>query len=116
MQPSAPAVALGLPFAGLLASMALFPIVAPRFWHRRMGGVALAWSACCCSSCRPLASGVGAAASAAWHALLIDYLPFVTMLLALYTAGGGVLLRGGSGGHAARQHGDAGAGHGAWSW
>ena len=30
--------------------------------------------------------------------LLIEYLPFVTMLLALYTAGGGVLLRGGPAG------------------
>ena len=50
--------------------------------------------------CRPqaLASGPGAAAAAAWHALLIDYLPFVTLLLALYTAGGGVLLRGGPAG------------------
>ena len=29
---------------------------------------------------------------------MIDYLPFVTLLLALYTAGGGVLLRGGPAG------------------
>ena len=35
---------------------------------------------------------------AAWHALLVEYLPFMTMLLALYTAGGGVLVRGGSAG------------------
>jgi len=43
-------------------------------------------------------SGIGAAAAAIWHALLIDYLPFVTLLLALYAAGGGVLLRGGPAG------------------
>ena len=97
MQPSAPAVAWGLPFAGLLASMAVFPIVAPRFWHRRMWGVAFAWSAVLVL-CQALASGPGAAAAAVRHALLIDYLPFVTLLLALYTAGGGVLLRGGPAG------------------
>ena len=97
MQSSAPAVAWGLPFAGLLASMAVFPVVAPRFWHRRMGGVAFAWSAVL-MLCQALASGPGAAAAAVWHALLIDYLPFVTLLLALYTAGGGVLLRGGPAG------------------
>ena len=44
--------------------------------------------------------------------LLVDYLPFIALLLALYTTGGGVLLRGGPAGHAGRQHGDAGAGHG----
>jgi Na+/H+ antiporter NhaD/arsenite permease-like protein len=94
MQPSAPALAWGLPFAGVLTSMAIFPIVAPRFWHRRMGGVALAWSIALLA---PLAlvSGPSAAAAAAWHALLVDYLPFIALLLALYTAGGGVLLRGG---------------------
>ena len=97
MQPSAPALAWGLPFAGLLASMALFPIVAPRFWHRRMGSVAFAWSVALLGQ-QALASGPAAAAAAAWHALLVDYLPFIALLLALYTAGGGVLLRGGPAG------------------
>ena len=97
MQSSAPALAWGIPFAGFLASMAVLPVVAPRFWHRRMGVVAFAWSAALLSA-EALASGLGAAAAAIWHALLIDYLPFVTLLLALYAAGGGVLLRGGPAG------------------
>jgi Na+/H+ antiporter NhaD/arsenite permease-like protein len=94
MQPSVPALAWGIPFAGMLASMALLPIVAPRFWHRRMAAVAFTWSAVLLTQ-QALASGPGAAAGAAWHALLVEYLPFVSLLLALYTAGGGVLLRGG---------------------
>jgi Na+/H+ antiporter NhaD/arsenite permease-like protein len=94
MQPSAPALVWGIPFAGMLASMAVFPVVAPRFWHRRMGSVAFAWSAALLAA-EAATFGVGTAVTAAWHALLIDYLPFVTLLLALYTAGGGVLLRGG---------------------
>jgi Na+/H+ antiporter NhaD/arsenite permease-like protein len=97
MQPSAPGLQLGFPFLGLLASMAVFPIVAPRFWHRRMGSVAFAWSAVLVVQ-EALVVGVGAAAAATWHAILIEYLPFVTLLLALYTAGGGVLLRGGPAG------------------
>ncbi len=36
--------------------------------------------------------------------MLIEYLPFVTLLLALYIAGGGVLLRGGPAGTPLRQH------------
>ncbi len=94
MQPTAPALVWGLPFAGLLASMAVFPIVAPRFWHRRMGGIALAWSAVLLVQ-QGVANGPVVAVVTAWHAILVDYLPFISLLLALYTAGGGVLLRGG---------------------
>jgi Na+/H+ antiporter NhaD/arsenite permease-like protein len=94
MQPSAPGLVAAIPFAGLLASMAVFPILAPRFWHRRMGVVALLWSMALLAG-QAHALGVGAAAAAVWLAMVNDYLPFVTLLLALYTAGGGVLLRGG---------------------
>ncbi len=97
MQSSVPALAWGLPFAGLLASMALFPILAPRFWRRRMGGVASAWSAAMLLQ-QALAHGPAAAAASVWHALLVDYLPFISLLLALYAAGGGVLMRGGPAG------------------
>jgi Na+/H+ antiporter NhaD/arsenite permease-like protein len=100
MQPSAPALTWGIPFAGLLASMAIVPIVAPRFWHRRMGLLALAWSAALVAQ-QVAAVGFGAAVAGAWRALLINYLPFITLLLALYAASGGVLLRGGLAGTAA---------------
>jgi Na+/H+ antiporter NhaD/arsenite permease-like protein len=94
MQPIAPALTAGLPFAGLLLSMAVFPIVAPRFWQRRMGLVALAWCVMLLAQ-QALTEGAHATALAAWHALLLDYVPFITMLLALYTTGGGILVRGG---------------------
>lgn len=100
MQPSAlPATSLawGLPFVGILVSIALIPMLAPRFWRRHMGTVALAWSAALLVPLA-LAAGGRAAAVLAWHALLVDYLPFITLLLALYTIGGGVLLRGGPAG------------------
>lgn len=89
-----PAGIWGLPFAGLLLSVALMPILAPRLWHRRMGLVCVAWSA---ALLLPLAvkAGPGTAAAEAWHAVLVEYLPFVSLLLALYSAGGGILLTGG---------------------
>ncbi len=89
----APGLAWGLPFVGVLLSIALLPMLAPRFWHRRMGGVSLVWSL---ALLLPMAllSGIGPAAAAAWHALVLEYLPFVTLLLALYTAAGGILVRG----------------------
>jgi Na+/H+ antiporter NhaD/arsenite permease-like protein len=96
MQPSAPALAWGIPFLGMLVSIALIPMLAPRFWHRRMGAVAFAWSALLLVQ-ETVIIGARAAAASAWHAILIEYLPFVTLLRALDTAGGGVL-RGGPGG------------------
>ncbi|HEY3846564.1 MAG TPA: sodium:proton antiporter, partial [Acetobacteraceae bacterium] len=92
-----PGLPWGLPFLGLLLSIAILPALAPRFWIRRMGLVSLAWSLALLLP-RAAEAGVGVAASEAWHALLIEYLPFATLLLALYTAGGGVHLRGGPAG------------------
>ncbi len=87
----------GLPFLGMLLSIALFPILAPRFWHKWMGLVALFWSL---DLLLPMAftSGVGAASFAVWHAAWVEFLPFVLLLLALFTAGGGILVRGGPSG------------------
>ena len=93
----APSPVWGLPFLGMLLSIALFPILAERFWHKRMGLVALFWSL---SLLLPMAvvSGFGAAGFAVWHAAWVEFLPFVLLLLALFAAGGGILMRGGPSG------------------
>ena len=84
----------GIPFAGMLLSIAILPIVAPRFWHKRMGLVALIWSL---ALVIPVAivSGIGVAAFTVWHAAWVEFLPFVLLLLALFACGGGILVRGG---------------------
>ncbi len=87
-------ILLGVPFAGMLLSIALFPVFAPRFWHRHMGAVALGWIVLLLIQ-ETLGGGPRVAAVSAWHAVLVEYLPFMTLLLGLYTAGGGILLRGG---------------------
>jgi Na+/H+ antiporter NhaD/arsenite permease-like protein len=89
-----PALPWAGPFLGVLASIAILPSLAPRFWHRRMVFVAAFWVA---AILLPwwFVHGSGAAARLAVHAILVEYLPFVTLLLALYTTGGGVLVRGG---------------------
>ncbi|MCW3475017.1 sodium:proton antiporter [Limobrevibacterium gyesilva] len=91
---AAPGPEWGVPFAGVLLSIALMPVLAPHFWHRRMGAVAAGWTL---ALVLPLAvmQGVGVAGAAVWHAILLEYLPFVTLLLALFTVGGGILLEGG---------------------
>ena len=84
----------GLPFAGLLLSIALVPLLAPRFWHRRMAWIAGGWVLMLLGP-QAVTLGPGVAADAAWHAVLLEYLPFTALLLALFTVGGGILLRGG---------------------
>ncbi len=91
---AAPALIWGLPFVALLLSIALLPIAAPRFWERRMGAVALFWAAALVLP-QAIAAGPLFAAGQAWQALVMDYLPFITLLLAMYAVAGGVLIQGG---------------------
>jgi Na+/H+ antiporter NhaD/arsenite permease-like protein len=91
---AAPALPWGIPFAGLLLSIAILPLIAPHFWHRRMGLVAIAWVAALAVP-QIVLHGLAATAAEEWHAVLLEYLPFVTLLLALFTVGGGILLTGG---------------------
>ncbi|MBR0664093.1 sodium:proton antiporter [Roseomonas hellenica] len=92
---SGDALSLGwaLPFLGMLLSIALLPLIAGHLWHHHYGKIAAGWAALLVL---PLAVAFGpeAAAAEVWHVLLLEYLPFIALLLALYTAGGGVLLRG----------------------
>lgn len=83
----------GLPFVGLLLSIALMPLFAGHLWHRHYGKIAAGWAL---ALVLPLAAAFGpeAAAGEVWHVLLQEYVPFTALLLALYTTGGGVLLRG----------------------
>ncbi|MDB5895072.1 MAG: sodium:proton antiporter, partial [Rhodoferax sp.] len=58
----------GLPFAGILLSIALCPLLTPAFWHHHFGKVAAAWSL---AFLLPFAVsyGPGLAASSLVHAL-----------------------------------------------
>ncbi len=93
LDPSALSLAWGLPFVGLLLSIALMPLLAARLWHHHYGKIAAGWALLLVI---PLAFrfGPGSAAGEVWHILLQEYVPFTALLLALYTTGGGVLLRG----------------------
>ncbi|HUC19072.1 MAG TPA: sodium:proton antiporter [Acetobacteraceae bacterium] len=93
-KPGAPSLAWGIPFAALLLAIAFGPMLAPRLWHRHVRWVI---SGCILALLVPqtLIFGPGAAADALARAVFEDYLPFITLLLALYTTAGGVLVVGG---------------------
>ena len=83
----------GLPFAGILLSIALLPLLAPQLWHHHYGKIAAAWAL---AFLLPFAVlfGPSAAGSNLVHALLAEYVPFIILLTALFTVSGGIYIRG----------------------
>lgn len=85
--------AWGIPFAGVLLSIALLPLIVPEFWHHHYGKVTAAWSL---AFLVPFALTFGPAMAGASlvHALLAEYIPFIVLLTALFTVAGGIFVRG----------------------
>jgi Na+/H+ antiporter NhaD/arsenite permease-like protein len=83
----------GVPFAGLLLSIALLPLLAPAFWHHHYGKVSAGWAL---AFLLPFAAihGVGLTAAQLVHALLAEYIPFILLLTALFVVAGGIHIRG----------------------
>ncbi len=82
----------GLPFVGILLSIALFPLLAPRFWHHHYPKVTAAWTLVLAV---PFVTSYGRHAVAEFlHMAIIDYVPFIILIGTLFTIGGGILVRG----------------------
>lgn len=81
-----------LPFVGMLLSIALMPLLLPKFWHHHFGKVSAFWAA---SLALPfLLAYRGNALYEIVHILMADYVPFIILLWSLYTVSGGILLSG----------------------
>jgi Na+/H+ antiporter NhaD/arsenite permease-like protein len=81
-----------LPFAGILLSIALFPLLAPRFWHHHYPKVAAAWGL---AFAVPFAAVYGRSGlDEILHMAVADYVPFIVLIGTLFTIGGGILIRG----------------------
>ena len=83
----------GVPFVGVLLSIALFPLVAPKFWHQHFGKITAAWALAFVVPCM-LMFGAATAVDGVIHAMLDEYLPFVILLTALFVVSGGIYIRG----------------------
>ena len=83
----------GIPFAGMLVSIALFPIFAPHFWHRHFGKISAFWGVAYLVPFT-LSHGVGEGAASLVHAFFSEYLPFIVLLATLYAVAGGICVRG----------------------
>ena len=81
------------PFAGILLSIAIFPLVAPDFWHHNFGKISAFWAILLIV---PFLVKVGFTITLyeLLHVGLLEYVPFIILLLALFTISGGVQLKG----------------------
>ena len=82
-----------LPFAGILLTIALGPLLFTRIWHHHYGKLAFFWAVL---TIVPLGAlrGADTALAGLSHALLGDYLGFIAILFALYVVAGGILVTG----------------------
>ena len=82
-----------VPFAGILLCIATGPVFYPRLWEHHFGKFTAFWSALLLV---PLMLTIDAHTVTATltHTALLDYMPFILLLLALYTAAGGIYLEG----------------------
>ena len=82
-----------IPFVGMLLSIALLPLLAPKFWEHNFGKVAAFWSA---AVLLPMAIVFGptTAATETSHTLAVEYVPFIILLFGLFVISGGIRLAG----------------------
>jgi Na+/H+ antiporter NhaD/arsenite permease-like protein len=83
----------GLPFVGMLLSIAFLPLLAPHFWHHHFGLVSAFWAL---SFLAPFLFhfGLDLTVYEVLHVLLHEYIPFIFILVTLYTVAGGVKVDG----------------------
>ncbi|MBN2080025.1 MAG: sodium:proton antiporter [Spirochaetes bacterium] len=81
-----------LPFAGILLSIALFPLVAPTFWHHHYPKLSAFWALVFAVPFVIIFKGVALHEIA--HIYIIDYIPFILLLWSLFTIAGGIHIRG----------------------
>ena len=82
-----------VPFIGILFSIAAVPLVVPIFWHQNFGKISAFWAI---SFLLPFIiwRGFDEALHQFLHVMLLEYLPFIILLLALFTISGGIRLKG----------------------
>lgn len=82
-----------IPFAGMLLSIAIFPLVNAHWWEHHMGKVSLFWSLVFFIPFL-LYFGAETAFVQAIEVYVLDYIPFIILLFGLFVVSGGIILRG----------------------
>jgi len=81
-----------IPFAGILLSIALFPLLAPAFWHHHFPKVSLFFGLLLVVPFIVVYKTEGL--HEVLHIFIVDYIPFLILLWGLYTIAGGIYVSG----------------------
>lgn len=82
-----------LPFLGIILSIALLPNLFPNFWKNNYGKVSLGWIIIVLVGIA-VSKGVGVSFHSLLSVMFDQFLPFIMLLIALYTITGSIRLRG----------------------
>ena len=81
-----------IPFVGILLSIAIIPLINEHFWHKNFGKISALWALLFSV---PFYFSFGQETLSYFtHAILLEYIPFIVLLFALFTISGGIVLRG----------------------
>ena len=82
-----------IPFVGILLSIAIFPLLSQHFWHQNFGKISAFWAILFVVPFL-FSAGYSVTIYEILHVGLLEYIPFIILLLALFTISGGVQLTG----------------------
>ncbi|OIO04711.1 MAG: sodium:proton antiporter [Desulfovibrionaceae bacterium CG1_02_65_16] len=82
-----------LPFVCMLLSIAIMPLTLPTLWSNHFGKITVMWALAFLAPCAVLL-GADIAFTALLHTILLEYMPFIVLLFALFTISGGVRIKG----------------------
>ena len=82
-----------LPFLGMILSIAILPLILPNFWGKHYGKISLTWAAIVVIGIA-FSQGVSVSTHSVILVMLEEFLPFIMLLLALFTITGGIKLKG----------------------
>ena len=82
-----------LPFAGMLLSIALFPLMATHAWEHHFGKISTAWAIAFLAPCVAI-FGFETTWAETLHTIVLEYIPFIILLFSLFVVAGGIRLVG----------------------
>ena len=74
-----------IPFVCMLLSIAIMPLALPHIWHHHFGKISVFWGLAFLIPCL-VVYGFNVAFYEFLHAILLEYIPFIVLLFALFTA------------------------------
>ena len=83
-----------VPFIGILLSIAIIPLINHHFWENNFGKISFFWSLAFIIPFYLLVNSFSAVIEVLLHTVTFEYIPFIFLLLALFTVSGGICLKG----------------------